>query len=354
MRKILLFLITFSCTVSGSGQEQRSVAETGIFTNPLFSSGSDPWIMRHKDYYYYCSSAGNGIMIRRGENLDDLKDSKPAKVWTAPEGTMWSKEIWAPELHFLEGKWYVYFAADDGKNKNHRMYVIENPSADPLTGNWTLKGKVSDITDRWAIDGTVFRFRGRLYMVWSGWEGDVNGQQNLYIAAMKNPWTISSERVLISAPELLWETVGDLNNPDDVPHVNVNEGPAALIRRGRLFIVYSASGCWTDAYCLGMLTLKGNGDLLNPASWVKNREPVFSGRPEANAYATGHSSFFTSPDGKEDWIVYHANPAAGQGCGRFRTPRAQKFIWKTDGTPDFGEPVSTGVPVILPSAKKPR
>lgn len=341
---ILLLLLTVS-SCSNTGKEVRT------FANPLFPSGADPWITFVEGSYYYTSTSGSNLFIRKGRNLDELISSERKVVWTPPRGTEYSKQLWAPELHHIEGKWYMYFAADDGNNINHRMYVIENESADPTEGTWIFRGKVSDPADKWAIDGSVFEYDDQLYMVWSGWEGDVNGQQNLYIAAMKDPCTIEGERSLISSPELDWETVGDLNNPDDVPHVNVNEGPVALQRKGRIFIIYSASGCWTDNYCLGMLTLKEGGDLLDPGSWVKSPSPVFSQKPESRAFAPGHNSFFRSPDGKEDWILYHANPEAGQGCGRFRSPRVQKFTWDKDGTPVFGEPVKTGIAVPLPSEK---
>jgi GH43 family beta-xylosidase len=344
-RFILLIAVFLYINVFAAGQE-------GTFKNPIFNSGADPWIVRQNNIYYYIKSAGNSIVIRYGRNLDDLKRSLPDTIWTSPEGTMWSREIWAPELHFIDNKWYVYFAADDGYNKNHRMYVIENSSVNPVSGEWIFKGKLADKSDKWAIDGTVFRYRRNLYFVWSGWEGDVNGQQNLYLAQMSNPWTIKGDRVLISQPSYSWETVGDLNNPNDVPHVNVNEGPAALLNRNKLFIIYSASGCWTDSYCLGLLAFTGGKDLKNPSKWKKNPEPVFKGNPEAGVYATGHNSFFKSPDGKEDWILYHANSSPGQGCGRYRSPRAQKFSWNDDDTPYFGEPVKEGIPVGLPSGKE--
>jgi GH43 family beta-xylosidase len=231
------------------------------------------------------------------------------------------------------------------------MYVVENPSPDPMEGNWEFRGKVSDPSDKWAIDGSVFEYSGKLFMIWSGWEGDVDGQQNIYIAGMKNPWTIEGGRVRISSPEYDWEKIGDLNR-QKVPHVNVNEGPVALINKGKLFLIYSASGCWTDSYCLGMLTFSGKKSLLDPASWTKNPYPVFSQKPASDTYGPGHNSFFTSPDGTENWILYHANPAAGQGCGRFRSPRAQKFVWKDDGSPDFGEPLSTDIPLEVPSGGK--
>jgi GH43 family beta-xylosidase len=345
MRQVFL-LLACALFFMASGFQQQNVK---TFHNPVFSSGADPWIIFHDGIYYYTSTSGSNLFLCKGRNLDELATSEKKVIWTPPAGESYSKQIWAPELHFIHNKWYMYFAADDGENKNHRMYVVENSYPDPFEGTWEFKGKISDPSDKWAIDGSVFEYKDQLYMIWSGWEGDVNGQQNLYIAKMKNPWTIDGKRIRISSPEFEWETVGDLHNPDDVPHVNVNEGPVSLQNNGGLFIVYSASGCWTDNYCLGMLTFTGSDNLLDSSLWKKNPLPVFRQKPEAGVFAPGHNSFFKSPDGKEDWILYHANSAKGQGCGRFRSPRAQMFKWNKDGTPDFGEPVSTVTPVPVPS-----
>ncbi|WP_346239197.1 glycoside hydrolase family 43 protein [Niabella insulamsoli] len=320
------------------------------FTNPLLPSGADPFSFYKDGYYYYTHTTGNRLVLWKTKNLADLKTAQRKTIWTPPPNTAYSKELWAPEILFLRGKWYMYFAADDGNNRNHRMYVIENAAADPMEGEWVFKGKVADATDKWAIDGDVFEHKGKLYMSWSGWEGDFNGQQNIYIASMSNPWTIESPRVKISSPEFKWETHGHL--PHETPtQVNVNEGPQFLKHKNKIFIVYSASGCWTDFYTLGMLTIDANQDLLKAANWKKSPEPVFEAAPENGVYAAGHNSFFKSPDGKEDWILYHANSAPHQGCGGHRTPRAQKFTWTKDGMPQFGKPLSTNQPQNIPAIK---
>jgi GH43 family beta-xylosidase len=230
--------------------------------------------------------------------------------------------------------------------------VLENAAADPTQGKWILKGKLETPEDKWSIDGSVFESGGKLYLIWSGWEGDTNGQQNIYLAAMSNPWTVTGRRVLLSQPELDWETHGDLSNPNDVPHVNVNEGPQILEHGNKRFLIYSASGCWTDYYALGMLSASIDSDPMDPASWTKSAKPVFKQSPANGVYAPGHNSFFTSPDGKEDWILYHANDKPGQGCGKWRSPRAQPFSWKPDGTPDFGEPLPTDKPLPAPGSSR--
>lgn len=323
-------------------------AQQQTFTNPLLPSGADPFSTYHEGYYYYTHTLGDQLMLWKTKNLADLSRAESKLIWTPPPGTAWSAEIWAPEFHLIDGKWYVYFAADDGDNKNHRMYVLENASGDPFQGTWEFKGKISAHPDRWAIDGNVFEYQGKRYMIWSGWEGLENGQQNLYIAEMENPWTISSNRVLLSEPTFTWERQGDLDDAGNPPHVAVNEGPQFLSHEGKVFIVFSANGCWTDHYNLGLLELTGD-DPLSPQNWKKHPLPIFSRNIEHSVYAPGHNSFFKSPDGTEDWILYHANDQSGQGCGDKRSPRMQRISWNQDGTPNLGVPVPRGKELPIPS-----
>lgn len=323
--------------------------------NPLLPAGADPWVTAHGGFYYYMNTTGSNLTIWKTRDMAALGSAEKKVVWRPPAEGPYSRDIWAPELHRLRGKWYIYFAADAGRNESHRIWVLENAAGDPLEGEWTMKGNVSDATGRWAIDATVFELDGRLYMVWSGWEGEHDGVQSLYIAELADPWTVKGRRVRISTPEYPWEKIGDLKpaketeaNPGGNPrrpiHVDVNEGPEFLRHGDRIFLTYSAGGCWTDYYSLGLLSASAKSDPMDPASWHKSAEPVLWLSPEAHAYGTGHNSFFRTADGR-DWILYHANPEPGQGCGRNRSPRAQPFTWKADGTPDFGRPVATGVEV---------
>lgn len=319
------------------------------FHNPLLPSGPDPWVITDSGFYYFMATTGRNLTIRRTRDLAELATAETKVVWTPPATGLYSKQIWAPELHRFDGKWYIYFAADGGTNETHRIYVVENASANPLEGAWTFKGKVTDKTDKWAIDATAMEDHGQKYMLWSGWEGDTDGEQRIYIAHLKNPWTIDSPRTLLSSPKYPWEQVGDLPDRPAMPHVNVNEGPEILQHSGRTFVVYSASACWTDYYELGMLEAKPGSDLLRADSWTKLDQPVFRQDAKAGVFGPGHNGFFRSLDGKQDWIVYHANGAPHEGCGQKRSPRMQPFTWKPDGTPDFGTPVSPSTEIERPS-----
>lgn len=326
-----------------------------VLVNPLLPVGPDPWVIYKDGFYYYTNTTVTNITLWKTRSMADLAKAEKKTVWTPPPGEPYSKDLWAPEIHFLSGKWYVYFAADAGKNKSHHIWVLENGSADPLQGEWKLLGEITDPTNKWAIDASVFENHGVTYMIWSGWKGDNNGTQNIYIAKLKNPWTVDGSRVLLSTPQYAWEEHGDLDpmkSPDDPPHVNVNEGPEILQHGNKVFLIYSASGCWTDYYELGMLTASVDSDLLDPHSWKKSPTPVFRGSTEEGVYSPGHNSFFQSEDGKVDWILYHANAGPHEGCANHRTPRAQPFTWKANGTPDFGTPASTKTHFIWPSGQK--
>ena len=314
--------------------ENSSVSR--LFFNPVAAQGQDPWVIRWQTNYYFCQSQPDGVWVNRSTRLEDIGQNHWKCIWRPPEGTDYSRQIWAPELHFLQGKWYVYVAADDGDNAHHRMYVLAGTETDPQAP-FRFVGKIAAPSDRWAIDGTVLKMpNDRLYFIWAGWPGATDGVQNLYIAPMSNPWTICGERICISQPDRLWEQ-------RDFPHIN--EGPETLWHAGHLFIIYSASGFWDDNYCLGQLTWTG-GDVLDPRSWVKKSQPVFARSSEV--FGPGHCSFVKSPDDSEDWIVYHAHVGPGT---RRRNVRIQRFTWNADGSPDFGTPVSPTIPLPPPAGE---
>lgn len=142
----------------------------------------------------------------------------------------------------------------------------------------------------------------------------------------------------IARPTYAWET-------NHSPHVN--EGPQVAVRNGTINLVYSASGSWTNDYCLGLITADVTRDLLNPASWHKREEPT----PGTGCIAGDHY-FTTSPDGKEDWIVYHV--AKYEDAGWSREVRTQRFTWNEDNTPSLGVPVDPNLPLPLPSSLCPQ
>lgn len=178
--------------------------------------------------------------------------------------------------------------------------------------------------------------------------------QCIYIAKMKNPWTLESDRVLLSKPEFEWER--QWINPDGSKTaytIYVNESPQFYkSRKGdKIFIFYSASGTWTCFYAVGMLMADADSDLLDPDSWTKSTRPVFKQCPENKVYGPGHVSFIPSPDGKEDYLLYDARSVENDPAGSrdSRTPRLQKIEWDKDGIPYLGVPLPLSVRLNKPS-----
>lgn len=298
-------------------------------TNPvLHAPAQDPQVVFADGRYYYCESSKDGIFLRAAADFAELGKAPRVRVWAPPVSGGASRNIWAPELHVLDGRCYIYFAADDGNNANHRMWVLEARTSDVL-GAYDLVGSLD--TGGWAIDGTILTDeRGERFFIWSGWPGRTDGQQNLYISRMASPTRLAGRRVVLATPDQSWERHG----------MPICEGPQVLSRDGKFFVIYSASGSWTPDYCLGMLVYEG-GDLMNPASWKKAGQ-VFA-RNE-HAWGIGHCGFLTTAEG-EDWIFYHSKTLKSDGWDD-REVRAQPFSWTAAGRPDLGAPVDPSQPLL--------
>lgn len=309
-----------------------SPASPAAWTNPIVRQRADPWVWRDEaGRYLFTGSVPeyDRIELRRAASLAGLAETPPVVIWRKPASGPASHHIWAPELHRIDGKWYVYVAggrADD--IWAIRMYVLECASEDPLAGPWIEKGRIVTPLDTFSLDATTFAHRGTRYLIWAQHDPAIGGNTSLYIARMDTPWSIVGEPVAITRPEFDWETVG----------FKVNEGPAVLVRHGRVFLAYSASA--TDAsYCMGLLTVDENADLLDPASWKKSPGPVLATSEGDRVFGPGHNSFTTLPDGR-DVLVYHAREYRDIVGDPLNDPnrhaRASIIRWREDGTPAFG------------------
>lgn len=347
--KIVITLLLSVLVVTGINNgsttnfERQKKVEPCVIKNPL-ADGQDPWVIKKEGHYYYIETRERGLYISKSKNLSDIKKDEQL-VWELP-GSGWNQSnLWAPELHFIQGKWYIYYTA--GKSGppfiHQRSGVLESKTDDPM-GDYIDKGQLytgnnvqTKENNIWSIDLTVFEQNGQLYGIWSGWEENRETDktpQHLYIAEMDNPWTISSNRVKISSPVENWETGSELA---------INEGAQVLKNGDDLFVIYSASESWLPAYNLGQLRLVGE-DPMNPDNW-KKKGSVFEGTEDV--HGVGHASFTTSPDGTEHWIVYHTKVSPDPGWER--VIHLQPFNWNNDGSPNFGDPVPAGVSISKPS-----
>jgi GH43 family beta-xylosidase len=312
------------------------------WTNPLVEQRADPHMLLHGGRYWFTASVPSfdGIELRSASTLEGLRSARPRMVWRRHAQGPMSWHVWAPELHRIDGRWFIYFAASERDSIwQLRMYVLELQGDDPLEGPWVERGEIvsplAAAGQSFALDATTFAHRGQRYLVWAQRDPAIHGNTNLYIAPLANPWTLGGPPVMLSRPDLPWERVGFL----------VNEGPAVLHRQGRVFISYSASA--TDAnYCMGLLWADENADLLNAGHWTKSAQPVFASAMANGQFGPGHNSFTTTPDGQVDLLVYHArNYERIEGDplkDANRHTRVQPFAWNESGMPMFGQPLPDG------------
>lgn len=324
-------------------------AENDLFSNSV-AEGADPWVVRDevRDRYLWCSTENDrGITLYASPSLT-VRGTKHI-VWRAPEEGKFSREVWAPELHLLDGRWHIYFAASDGRNENHLAYVLRSKTDDPF-GEYELSGPFAtgDGADGkspniWAIDMTILEHGGKRYAIWSGWDAPGTDRQFLYIAPMKNPTALAGPRVRICPnADYPWERT----EPGPKGR-GLNEGPEILKRGGRTFLLYSCGASWLPNYKLGLLELTGTDPLL-PQSWRKYGEPVFQGTDET--FGVGHSCFVPSPDGKEVWHVFHAKRERKPGWNR--AIFVQPLTFDQAGFPCLGTPVRAGEMMKRPSGER--
>lgn len=306
--------------------------------NPFIEQRADPFILRHEGEYYFIASVPeyDRLEIRRSTTLEGLRDAPGVVVWRKPDSGPMSHLIWAPELHVIDGKWVIYFAAahtqafDALGMFQHRMFVLECADSDPQRGKWVERGQLKTQFDSFALDATTFSHQDRQWYLWAQKDPAIPGNTNLYLAELENAWTIKGSPVMLSKPELEWECRGFL----------VNEGPAVIRHGDKLFVTYSASAT-DENYCIGLLWIDVKADPQEAANWHKSPQPVFTTSWDNRQFGPGHNSFTQTPEG-EDVLVYHArNYTEIEGDPLYdpnRHTRLKLIRWQENGMPDFGIP----------------
>ncbi len=314
-----------------------SQEKTLKFNEPWILQRADPYVYRHTDGTYYFTAsvpAYDGIVLRRADSLAELSDAPETEIWHKHDEGIMSIHIWAPELHYLDGAWYIYFAGGDKDNIwEIRPYVLQCLDEDPITGTWKELGKIQRADDdefsfeAFSLDATVFENKGERYYVWAEKVGVGRQISNLYIARMETPWKLATVQVMLTTPDYDWERVGFW----------VNEGPAVIKHGGKIFLTYSASETGKP-YCMGMLTADENSDLLDPKSWTKERYPVLASDDSKKIYGPGHNSFTVDGEGR-DICVFHARGEETIEGDPLYNPNRHAMLmpvkWDENGRPVF-------------------
>lgn len=291
------------------------------YKNPFITERADPYIVKGDSCYYFTASypavndAEHGydrIILRKGETVASLADAQEKTLWKAhDEGTM-ARHIWAPEIHKILDKWYIFFAAGDKDNIwNIRPYVLRCEGTDPYNDKWEEIGKMQacdgDDTSftSFSLDMTYFEHKGKHYLIWAEKLPD----SSLFLSEInpQEPWKLIKKPILLTKPEYDWETIRH----------RVNEGPAVLKHEDKLIVFFSASGTGAE-YCMGMVYTDIDSDPMQKESWTKQCSPVLSTEDLTGEVGPGHNSFVKDEKGRL-LLVYHARPEAHlhKECGTY-------------------------------------
>lgn len=354
-------LLPLACTPAGRSAIGSTLAPAAssaapLASNPLVKQRADAQIFRHADGWYYMTASVpeyDRLVLRRSKTLAGLPTAEERVLWRHQASGPMSGFLWAPELHYVDGRWVMYFAAGPSGGGEDvfriRTYAVVCDGADPMTGNWTVLGQFQAPWDSFNLDSTIFTHKGVRYFSWAQREAGIDSNSNVYIAPMKDALTLAAAPARLTVPTLDWEVRG----------FKVNEGSAFIVKNGQLFMTYSASA--TDArYCLGLLSIDADANLMDARAWTKSPEPVFVTNRETSVYGPGHNSFTVDEQGR-DILVYHGRDyEAIQGDPLFnpdRHTRIQRLYTDAQGNPDFGVPVGNGplperfTPVVRRTAK---
>lgn len=317
-----MFIVLLWCSNQG-------IAQTYEFENPIVKQRADPWVHKTNDGIYYLIATVpeyDRIVLRNATSIDGLKYAEEKELWHKHDKGEMGAHIWAPELHRIEDKWYIYFAAGDSEDIwKIRMYVLSNSSEDPMKGEWIEEGRIITKESSFSLDATTFQHQGKRYLIWAQRKGDGTA---LILSEMSSPTTLTGPEVILTIPEFSWERI----------KYNVNEGPAIIKRNGRMFLTYSASAT-NHNYCMGLLWIDVREDIMDNSNWHKSPGPVFYTNAAAKRFGPGHNSFTMSQDGKEVIMIYHARDYEVIKGHELEDPnratRARLVHWTVTGFPDF-------------------
>ena len=302
------------------------------FHNPVSPfDAPDPFMTYDPDtgYYYALFTRGSKLELFRSRHAGTIVTDNDSRIILTADGAhnVWG-DIWAPEMHRApSGLWYIYTSCRVTREPGQkRLFIVESETADPF-GGWHFK--CFPTPDVFSIDPTVYTdHNGQQYLCCS--RVDPQHGQVLDICPLVNPYTFGQPCAMIAIAEYDWELVP----PYDKDRTKINEGAFFVEQAGRLYIVYSGNGCWSDDYCLGVLEYTGEagnvGQMCSADHWKKYPKPIFE--KGNDVFGPGHASFFRSPDGNELWCAYHGmkqtNPSV---TGAPRYFNIQKIDFDADG-----------------------
>lgn len=272
---ILLFSI-ITLFITGCQSTQADVPiEPKVTLVPL----GDPFILLHNGTYYaYGTNAEDGIEVYTSDDLNKWK--KETKLALHKNDTWANRWFWAPEVYYVNGKFYMYFSADE--------HIAVAVSDSPL-GPFKQENKKPMLLGEKAIDNSLFiDDDGKAYLFFDRF----NDGLNIWVAELTDDLLSIKEETMHPCIHVSqsWEEVWP----------RVNEGPFVIKRNGLYYMTYSANSYESPFYGIGCAT---TDNIMG--EWTKYEENPLLQKP-GDLVGVGHSATFTDKEGNLR-IVFHAH-----------------------------------------------
>lgn len=331
------------------------VVEQPTFTDPFIERRADPHIIKGDDGYYYFTASypmvggkdPNGydrVILRRATTIEGLASAEEVVIWNEKDSDISFRYVWAPEIHNINGTWYILFTTSKERNNvwgiRPIMIACNQGDKDPINpANWEKIGHYCVPVEGdnvafsgFSLDMTYFENNGKHYVAWA----EKPNTSNILIASVDadEPWRMTSKSVLLSKPEFAWEWKGS---------IWVNEGPAVIKNDDMIYLAFSAASV-DESYCMSILSINKNNDLLDVSKWTKTPYPLLASTDLVKQVGPGHNSFTVDQYGNP-LLVFHSRTvdevcgAGDQGDGGLFDPgrhaRIKGVNFAIDGTPIF-------------------
>jgi len=305
-KQLLFILLMASCCIA-SAQEKKTSG------NPIFPGWyADPEAKIFDKTYWvyptYSAKYNEQVFMDAFSSKDLIHWTKHPRIVDSSAVKWVKRAMWAPAVTKKDGKYYLFFGANDIHDDQKEIggigvAVSDNPGGPfkDLLGK-PLIGKI--INKAQPIDQFVFKDDdGQYYIIYGGW-GECN------IAKLKSDFTDC-------VPFKDGETFKRITPKDYV------EGPVMFKRKGKYYLMWSEGG-WTGpdyrvAYAIGN---SPTGPFERIATILKQDMNVATG--------AGHHSVINVPGTDEWYIVYHRRPL-GETDGNHRVTCIDKMYFDEDG-----------------------
>lgn len=260
----------------------------------------DPYIVAADGIYYMYSSTGSKdgttVVVYKSEDLDSW--SEPVDVYKLDTSTWKSKELWAPEVHYYMGRYYMFLSIL-GKNglRGTEISVSDTPDGIflPITDHPATP------EDKSCIDGTLFVDGDTPYIVYSrDWPDNYVAERDVYVGQICATQLTRDLKERVGDPFVLFES-------SEVPYSAA--APAHTKYRGEWLYRYGSDAPFINRLRDGRIFLtwspipNNNYVVLGAVSenirgpWTHIDVPLF----DENG---GHAMFFNGFDGQRKMCMH--------------------------------------------------